>query len=168
MNVMVCVISGSGLTKGKHYKILKEVYEYPEENSLVTVISDNGDEYVYYRNRFITHEQWKVSLRNMLKSNTKQEDDIALVQKAPIPFDEDRKFVQTIHALRERLNSIRDGELNLQRKKLSNFNEEQAELISNKIIQDVIMHFIKHLKDCESMDKGIEWIEKIFQLEKLN
>lgn len=168
MKVMVCVTSGVGLTKGKHYEILKEVYQYPEENSLVSVISDNGDEYVYYRNRFITYEQWKVSLKNMLKSNTKQEDDITLVQPEFITFEGDRKFAQTIHALRERLNSIKDGELNLQRKKLSNFNEEQAELISNRIIQDVIIHFIKHLKDCESMDKGIEWIEKIFQLEKLN
>ena len=32
MKTMVCVIGSFGLTKGKHYKILSEVYNYPEEN----------------------------------------------------------------------------------------------------------------------------------------
>ena len=167
MSVMVCVTGGFGLTKGKHYKILNEVQDCTEGDSSVSVISDNGTECVYYINRFITHEKWKDSLINMLESNTKQ-DGITLVQEEFIPFDEDRKFAQTIHALREKLNSIKDGELSYQRKKLSKFDEEQAELISNRIIQNVIIHFVKHLKECESMDKGIEWIEKIFQLEKVN
>lgn len=77
-----------------------------------------------------------------------------------------RKFAPTIHALKEKLNSIKDGELNFQRKKLSNFDEEQAELISNRIIQKITNHFVNHLKEGESMEEGIEWIEKVFQLEQ--
>lgn len=77
-----------------------------------------------------------------------------------------RKFIPTIHALKEKLNSIKDGELNFQRKKLANFDEEQAELISNRIIQKITNHFVNHLKDGDSMDEGIEWIEKVFQLEQ--
>ena len=55
-----------------------------------------------------------------------------------------RKFIPTIHALKEKLNSIKDGELNFQRKKLANFDEEQAELISNRIIQKITNHFVNH------------------------
>ena len=75
-----------------------------------------------------------------------------------------RKFVPTIHALKEKLNAIKDGELNFQRKKLANFDEEQAELISNRIIQKITNHFVNHLKDGDSIEEGIEWIEKIFSL----
>ena len=77
-----------------------------------------------------------------------------------------RKFAPTIHALKEKLNSIKDGELNFQRKKLANFDEEQAELISNRIIQKITNHFVNHLKEGDSMEEGIEWIEKVFQLEQ--
>jgi glutamyl-tRNA reductase len=81
-------------------------------------------------------------------------------------WTKNRKFAPTIHALKEKLNSIKDGELNFQRKKLANFDEEQAELISNRIIQKITNHFVNHLKDGESMEEGIEWIEKVFQLEQ--
>jgi len=81
-------------------------------------------------------------------------------------WTKNRKFAPTIQALKEKLNSIKEGELNIQRKKLSNFDEEQAELISNRIIQKITNHFVNHLKDGESIDEGIEWIEKVFQLEQ--
>lgn len=77
-----------------------------------------------------------------------------------------RKFAPTIHALKEKLNSIKEGELNFQSKKISNFNQEQAEIISNRIIQKITTHFANHLKNDNTMvDESIEWIEKIFQIE---
>ena len=77
-----------------------------------------------------------------------------------------RKFAPTIHALKEKLNSIKEGELNFQRKKITNFDEEQAEIISARIIQKITNHFANHLKDDATMvDESIEWIEKIFQIE---
>ncbi len=77
-----------------------------------------------------------------------------------------RKFAPTIHALKAKLNSIKDGELNFQRKKTTNFDEQQAELISSRIIQKITNHFANHLKDNNTVvDESIEWIEKIFQLE---
>jgi glutamyl-tRNA reductase len=76
-----------------------------------------------------------------------------------------RKYAPTIHALKAKLNGIKDNELNFQRKKLSNFDEEQAELISNRIIQKITNHFASHLKDENtSVDESIDWIEKVFQL----
>jgi glutamyl-tRNA reductase len=77
-----------------------------------------------------------------------------------------RKFAPTIQALKEKFNSIKETELNFQRKKLAYFDEEQAELISNRIIQKITNHFVNHLKNGDSMDNGLEWIEKVFQLDK--
>ena len=77
-----------------------------------------------------------------------------------------RKFAPTIHALKEKLNSIKEGELDFQRKKIANFDQDQAEIISNRIIQKITTHFANHLKDDSTMvDESIEWIEKIFQIE---
>ncbi|AWM13721.1 glutamyl-tRNA reductase [Flavobacterium sediminis] len=76
-----------------------------------------------------------------------------------------RKFAPTIHSLKEKLADIKKAELNYQRKKFENFNEEQAEIISNRIIQKITTHFANHLKDEDTMvDESIQWIEKVFRL----
>ena len=83
-----------------------------------------------------------------------------------LAWTKNRKFAPTIQALKEKLNAIKENELNIHRKKISNFDEELTELISSKIIQKITNHFVNHLKDGDSMDEGIEWIEKVFQLEQ--
>ncbi|EIA09912.1 glutamyl-tRNA reductase [Flavobacterium frigoris] len=76
-----------------------------------------------------------------------------------------RKFAPTIHALKEKLNAIKTSELNFQSKKIVDFNEEQAEIISSRIIQKITTHFANHLKDDNTMvDESIEWIEKVFKI----
>lgn len=82
-----------------------------------------------------------------------------------ISWTKARKFAPTIHSLKEKLASIKRSELDYQRKKIENFNEEQAEIISNRIIQKITTHFANHLKNEETMvEESIEWIEKVFQL----
>lgn len=77
-----------------------------------------------------------------------------------------RKFAPTIHALKSKLEQIKDGELDYHRKKCDNFDREQAELISMRIIQKITTHFANHLRHEETVvDQSIEWIEKVFQLE---
>jgi glutamyl-tRNA reductase len=77
-----------------------------------------------------------------------------------------RKFAPTINALKEKLNEIKKSELDFHSKKLVDFNEEQAEIISARIIQKITTHFANHLKDDNTMvDESIEWIEKVFQIE---
>lgn len=76
-----------------------------------------------------------------------------------------RKFAPTIHALKEKLNAIKNSELNFQSKKIADFNEEQAEIISARIIQKITTQFANHLKDDNTMvDESIEWIEKVFKI----
>ena len=82
-----------------------------------------------------------------------------------IAWTKNRKFAPTIHALKAKMNEIKIAELNFQRKKLSNFDEEQAEIISNRIIQKITNHFANHLKDEDTMvDESINYINKIFQI----
>lgn len=76
-----------------------------------------------------------------------------------------RKFAPTIHSLKEKLADIKQAELNYQRKKLDNFNEEQAEIITNRLIQKITTQFANHLKHQDTVvDESIEWIEKVFKL----
>ena len=77
-----------------------------------------------------------------------------------------RKFAPTIHALKDKLNAIKEGELDFQRKKIPNFDIEQAEIISSRIIQKITTHFANHLKDNQtSVEDSIELIERVFRLE---
>ncbi len=106
------------------------------------------------------------TLENRKKHIPAAEAIIEAIKDEFLAWTKQRKFAPTIHALKAKLNSIKEGELNFQRKKISNFDEEQAELISARIIQKITNHFANHLKDDETMvDESIEWIEKIFQLE---
>ena len=77
-----------------------------------------------------------------------------------------RKFAPTINALKEKLNAIKLSEMDYQSKKIIDFNEAQAEIISNRIIQKITTHFANHLKHDDTMvDESIGWIEKVFQIE---
>jgi glutamyl-tRNA reductase len=76
-----------------------------------------------------------------------------------------RKFAPIIQALKEKFFAIKESELSFQRKKSAYFNEEQAEVISNRIIQKITNHFVNYLKNVDSMQEEIEWIEKVFQLD---
>ncbi|MFC4722961.1 glutamyl-tRNA reductase [Geojedonia litorea] len=79
---------------------------------------------------------------------------------------ETRKFAPTIKALKHKLTDFATAELDTQRKKLSDFNEAQAELISQNIIQKITNHFAHHLKNDDiSTDESLELIKKVFQLE---
>ena len=80
---------------------------------------------------------------------------------------EHRKFAPTIKALKEKLNVFAEAEIEMQRKKLKNFNQPQADLLSAQIVQKITNHFAHHLKEeNNSIDTSLELIQKIFQLDK--
>jgi len=79
---------------------------------------------------------------------------------------ETRKFAPTIKALKHKLRNMKDEELDFQSKKLSDFNNEHAEIVSNRIIQKIMNQFASHLKeDSDSNDESLALIQKVFQLE---
>jgi glutamyl-tRNA reductase len=95
----------------------------------------------------------------------------AIIEDVKCEFNEwleTRKFAPTIKALKGKLLVFATTELNAQRKKSINFNEEQAELISNNIVQKITNHFAHHLKDDDvPTSESLELIKKVFQLEAL-
>ncbi|MBP2834164.1 glutamyl-tRNA reductase [Aquimarina sp. U1-2] len=79
---------------------------------------------------------------------------------------ETRKFAPTIKALKNKLTSLKEAEINLQRKKYTDFDEEHADIISSRIIQKITNHFANHLKDENtSASESLELIQKVFQLQ---
>ncbi len=92
-----------------------------------------------------------------------------IIDEIKAEFDswlETRKFAPTIKALKNKLTTLKELEIGLQRKKISDFNEEQADIISDRIIQKITNHFANHLKDENtSADESIELIQKVFQLQ---
>lgn len=78
---------------------------------------------------------------------------------------ETRKFAPTIKALKTKLQEIKYEEIDFQRRKNGNFDEGQAEVLSDRIIQKITKHFANHLKDNDtSTDESIALISKVFQL----
>jgi len=83
-----------------------------------------------------------------------------------IAWLETRKFAPTIKALKQRLEEIQSEEIDFQRKNVSNFNEEQAVLLSGRIVQKITKQFANHLKgDTTSSEESVALISKVFQLE---
>ncbi|RKN82648.1 glutamyl-tRNA reductase [Ulvibacterium marinum] len=83
-----------------------------------------------------------------------------------IQWLETRKFAPVISALKKKLKTMKDEELNYQAKKMSDFNEEQADVITNRIIQKITKQFANHLKETHTdADDSLELIQKVFQLE---
>ncbi|MHC5309697.1 glutamyl-tRNA reductase [Myroides sp. LJL116] len=77
-----------------------------------------------------------------------------------------RKFAPTLHSLKSKLEQIKDGELDYHRKKMENFNANQAEIITARIIQKITTQFANHLREAETpVEQSIEWIEQVFQFQ---
>jgi len=105
------------------------------------------------------------TLENRRKEIPAAEAIIEEIKEEFIIWTKGRKFAPTIKALKDKLNEIKASELDFQSKKIADFNEEQAEIISNRIIQKITTHFANHLKDEETVvDDSIELIEKIFKI----
>jgi glutamyl-tRNA reductase len=75
-----------------------------------------------------------------------------------------RRFTPAITALKQSLETIKKDEINFQKKKITNFDENQAEILTSRFIQKITTQFVKHLKDEEtSITESLEVIKKVFQ-----
>ena len=78
-----------------------------------------------------------------------------------------RQFAPTIKALKSKLSDLKLAEIDNQRRKLVDFNEEQAEIISERIIQKITTQFAKHLKDeAVPQAESLALIQQVFKLQK--
>ncbi len=91
---------------------------------------------------------------------------IAEVKSEFIQWLETRKFVPVIKALKKKLKTMKEEEIDFQSKKIKGFNAAQADMVSDRIIHQITKHFANHLKESDiDADESLELIQKVFQLE---
>ena len=75
-----------------------------------------------------------------------------------------RRFTPAITALKESLENIQKDEIAFYKKKVKNFDEDQAEILTSRLIQKITTKFVKHLKEENtSVTQSIEVMKKVFQ-----
>ncbi|GGH00964.1 glutamyl-tRNA reductase [Polaribacter pacificus] len=89
-----------------------------------------------------------------------------IIESHTLEFNEwlnHRRFTPAITALKQSLETIQQDEIAFHKKKIKNFDEEQAALITSRFIQKITTQFVKHLKDDEtSVAQSIEVVGKMF------
>jgi len=75
-----------------------------------------------------------------------------------------RQFIPAINLLKETLENIKLDEINFQKKKIKDFNVDQAEIVSDRIIQKITTRFVQHLKSNVNItEDSIDLISKVFK-----
>ena len=92
-----------------------------------------------------------------------------IIKEVKFEFDEwldTRKFAPTIKALKEKFRNFKDEELDYQSKKNSDFDKEQAEIISDRLIKKITRSFASHLRNANgSTEDSIALLKKVFELD---
>jgi len=83
-----------------------------------------------------------------------------------IQWLETRKFAPVIKALKKKLKTMKDEELDFQSRKMIGFDAVQADIVTERIIQKITKQFANHLKaeDIDA-DSSLALIQKVFQLQ---
>lgn len=81
-------------------------------------------------------------------------------------WQESRKFVPTIKALKQKLSLIKEAQIEAQKRKGHDFDEEQAELIGEKIVKKIMNKFASHLRE-DGSEESLELMQNVFHLEDL-
>lgn len=98
----------------------------------------------------------------------------AIIETHKAEFNEwlnHRRFTPAVYALKKSLETIQKDEIAFHKKKIKDFDEEQAAIITSRFIQKITTQFVKHLKHEEtSIPQSIEVISKMFgtKLEKIH
>lgn len=96
-------------------------------------------------------------------------DAEAIIEEVKTEFVEwldTRKFAPTIKALKEKFKNFQNEELDYQSKKNNQFDKEQAEIISERLIHKITRSFASHLRSANgSTEDSIALLKKVFELE---
>ncbi|MGA8855314.1 MAG: glutamyl-tRNA reductase [Christiangramia sp.] len=161
---------------GAHNPTISKELIYPKKELLILDLSipkNVSDDVHELKNVKLIHLDHLSQMTDKTLERRKQfipqaKEIIAEVEDDFNQWLETRKFAPTIKALKKKLRMMKDAELDFQRKKITDFNDEQAEIVSNRIIQKIMKHFANHLKeDNQTTDESLELIQKVFQLEEV-
>ena len=90
-----------------------------------------------------------------------------IIEEIKEEFDQwlqNRRFAPTIQALKQSLEALKEGEIDFQRKKIADFNEDQAHIIGERIIQKITTRFINHLKETSTPEESLTFMKEVFEL----
>jgi glutamyl-tRNA reductase len=77
-----------------------------------------------------------------------------------------RKFAPTIRAIKDKLQGFAADEIDYQSKQIKNFDQEQAQIIQDRLVHKITRQFASHLRHANgSTDAGIDWLQKMFDIE---
>lgn len=159
---------------GAHSPTISKDLVYPKKPLMILDLSiprNVSDDVSELENVSVVHlddlsQMTDATLKRRKQSIPKAETIIDEVQHDFIQWLETRKFAPVIKALKKKLRSMKDEELDYHSKKLSDFNSDQAAVISDRIIQKITKQFANHLKETDTdADSSLELIQKVFQLE---
>ena len=103
------------------------------------------------------------TLSTRQKEVPKAEEIIEVYKEEFNDWLNNRKLVPAINALKESLEAIQKDEINFHKKKIKNFDETHAEILTNRFIQKITTQFVKHLKEEEtSVNDSIQIMSKVF------
>ena len=101
------------------------------------------------------------------KEVPKAEKIIEEVRRDFTDWLETRKFAPVLKALKKKLKTMKDEELDFQSKKHADFNTEHVDVVSDRIIHKITKQFANHLKSSDiDSDDSLQLILKVFQLEE--
>ena len=103
------------------------------------------------------------TLSTRQKEVPKAEEIIEVYKEEFNDWLNNRKLVPAINALKESLEAIQKDEINFHKKKIKNFDETHAEILTNRFIQKITTQFVKHLKEEKtSVNDSIQIMSKVF------
>ena len=135
--------------------IPKNVADDVKELDNVTLVhldelSQATDETLQRRKQFVPHAE-KINME---------------VKREFTQWLETRKFAPVIKALKQKLKTLKDEELDFHSKKIEDFDAEQADIVSERIIQKITKQFANHLRKAEvDTEESLQFIQQVFQLE---
>jgi glutamyl-tRNA reductase len=133
----------------------KNVAPNVAENPLVTLV--HLDELSQITNQTLNNRMSQLPEARRILSEVKDEFNV---------WASHRQFAPTIKALKNKLTSYKEGEIDFQKKKLAGFNEEQAELIASRLIQKITTQVASQLKNANgTTQESIDLLKQVFNLE---
>lgn len=136
--------------------IPKNVSEDVTQNELVTLV--HLDELSRVTDATLSHRKSQIPQAEAIITDIKAEF---------LQWAQNRSFAPTIKALKSKLTEMKANEIANQRRKFSDFNEAQAEIISNRIIQKITTQVANHLKNANGATaESTALIQTIFQLKQ--
>lgn len=113
----------------------------------------------------------QIANANIAKRQAQVPQAEAIIAEVEAEFNvwlETRRFAPVVKALRTKLDGIASKEIIAHSKKNADFNAEQADIVSQRIVQKITNRFANHLKENRtSQAESINFIANVFQLDSL-